>query len=52
MPKQPLWFSLTWISILWYGFLVLYVGWHGLWDIRRMIRELKSQQHKGSAERS
>ena len=41
VPKQPFWFLLTWISILWYGFLVFYVGWNGFWDIRRMIRGLK-----------
>ncbi len=41
MPKHPFWFLLTWISILWYGFLVFYVGWNGFWDIRRMIRGLK-----------
>ena len=41
MPVQPFWFLLTWICILWYAFLVLYVGWKGFWDIRRMIAELK-----------
>jgi hypothetical protein len=42
MPKQPFWFFLTWSSILWYGFLVGYVGWKGFEDIQRMIRHLKS----------
>lgn len=45
MPRQPFWFFLTWISIFWYGFLVLYVGWKGFGDIQRMIRKLKSEQH-------
>lgn len=47
MPKQPFWFALTWISILWYGFLVFYVGWKGFADILRMIRDLKSAQQQG-----
>ena len=38
MPKQPFWFFLTWISILWYAYLVFHVGWKGFHDIRRMIR--------------
>jgi hypothetical protein len=41
VPKHLFWFLLTWISILWYGFLVFYVGWKGFWDIRRMIHVLK-----------
>ena len=28
---QPFWFLLTWISILWYAFLVVYVGWNHWW---------------------
>ena len=40
MPKQPFWFFLTWISILWYAYLVFHVGWKGFHDIRRMIRGL------------
>jgi len=41
MPKQPFWFFLTWISILWYAYLVFHVGWKGFHDIRRMIRDLE-----------
>ena len=44
MPKQPFWFFLTWISILWYAYLVFHVGWKGLHDIRRMIRDLESER--------
>jgi len=41
VPTQPFWFLLTWSSIVWYGFLVFYVGWKGFWDIRRMISKLR-----------
>jgi len=44
MPKQPFWFFLTWISILWYAYLVFHVGWKGFHDIRRMIRDLESDR--------
>lgn len=42
-PSHPFWFCLTWLCILWYGFLVLYVGWKGLGDIRRLIANLKNR---------
>ena len=44
MPKQPFWFFLTWISILWYAYLVFHVGWKGFHDIRRMTRDLESKR--------
>jgi hypothetical protein len=44
MPKQPIWFFLTWISILWYACLVFHVGWKGFHDIRRMTRDLETQR--------
>ena len=43
LPSHPVWFCLTWLCILWYGFLVLYVGWKGLGDIRRLIANLKDR---------
>ncbi|MEW5976813.1 MAG: hypothetical protein AB1898_13500 [Acidobacteriota bacterium] len=43
MPSQPFWFFLTWVCILWYGFLVFYVGWKGFGDIRRMISDLEKR---------
>ena len=43
IPSHPFWFCLTWLCILWYGFLVLYVGWKGLGDIRRLIADLKNR---------
>ena len=41
MPVRPFWFLLTWASILWYGLLVFYVGWKGLWEIRQMLARLR-----------
>ena len=43
LPSHPVWFCLTWLCILWYGFLVLYVGWKGLGDIRRLLADLKNR---------
>ena len=43
LPSHPVWFCLTWLCILWYGFLVLYVGWKGWGDIRRLIANLKNR---------
>ena len=44
MPKQPFSLFLTWISILWYAYLVFHVGWKGFHDIRRMTRDLESKR--------
>lgn len=41
-PAYPLWFLLTWACILWYGFLVFYVGYKSLPEIRRMIANLRA----------
>ena len=43
MPSQPFWFLLTWASILWYGVLVILIGWRGFKEIRHMIADLKNR---------
>lgn len=40
---QHFWFALTVASLLWYTFVTVYVAWHGLADIRQMLRNLRSQ---------
>jgi len=45
VPSRPMWFILTWASILWYGSLVFYVGWKGFWEIRRMISRLRQPKN-------
>lgn len=34
------WFVIVITSILWYGFLVFYVGWKGFYDIVDMVKAL------------
>lgn len=48
MPSQPFWFVLTWACVAWYAVVVVVVGWHGLVEIRQMIRNLEAG---GSPER-
>ena len=52
IPAHPVWFLLTWACILWYGFLILYVGWKSLWEIRQMLANLKRAQESQAAEES
>jgi hypothetical protein len=46
MPTRPFWFLLTWACILWYGSLVIYLGWKGLREIRQMISDIKKQSRE------
>jgi len=43
MPSQPFWFLLTWASILWYGVLVVIIGWKGFREIRKLIADLRTR---------
>ncbi len=46
MPAHPFWFVLTLSCVLWYGVLIIYVGWKGFREIRHMIAELKTLHKK------
>lgn len=46
MPKHPFWLALVWACLIWYAALLVYVGWKGLADIRRMMRELKEKSRQ------
>ena len=43
VPKHLFWYVLLWACLIWYASLLLYVGWKGFGDIRRMIRGLRDK---------
>jgi hypothetical protein len=41
MIARSFWWVLAWASVLWYSTLTIYVAFKGLFDIKRMLAELK-----------
>lgn len=42
MSAENFWWVLTWICVLWYSSLTIYVAVKGAHDIKRMLAQLKS----------
>ncbi len=40
------WWLLAWACVVWYSSVTVYVAWRGLADIRRMLRQLKTDAHR------
>jgi hypothetical protein len=44
MSAENFWWALTWICVLWYSSLTLYVSVKGAHDIKRMLAQLKASK--------
>lgn len=42
------WFLLTWVCILWYSTITIYVSIKGAFDIRQMLRDLRARGDRRS----
>ncbi len=50
IPAYLVWFVLTWACILWYGSLILYVGWKSFGEIRKLLANLRRAKESQAAE--
>lgn len=46
MIAELFWQLLAWAAVLWYSTLTVHVAWKGVFDIRKMLRELQRGERK------
>jgi hypothetical protein len=46
MSARDFWWFLAWVCVLWYSTLTIYVAIKGLFDIKKMLAELKRPESK------
>ena len=44
MSAANFWWALTWICVLWYSSLTVYVAFKGAFDIKKMLARLKGSK--------